>query len=190
MEIYAAMMGNIDFHVGRLLDYLRETDQYDDTFILFVSDNGAAGSYPARFANDYDNSLANIGKLDSFAEYGRGWAEAAMAPFREVKGSMAEGGVRAAAIASHGSLTDAGGISHAYLTMQDVMPTLLELAGAEHPGGSYRNRPTLPMRGKSFLNHLLAANDPVHDPAEAIGWELHGARARAGRLEAVMAGRR
>jgi len=177
MELYAALLHHFDEQIGRLIDYLKGADLYDNTLIVFMSDNGAAGSYPARFANGYDNSLANIGKLGSFAEYGRGWAEAAMAPFREVKGSMAEGGVRAAAIASHGSLTDAGGISHAYLTMQDVMPTLLELAGAEHPGGSYRNRPTLPMRGKSFLNHLLAANDPVHDPAEAIGWELHGARA-------------
>ena len=177
MEIYAAMMGNIDFHVGRLLNYLRETDQYDETFILFMSDNGASSSYRASMADGYDNSLANIGERDSFVEYGRGWAEAAMAPFRGVKGSMAEGGVRAAAIASHGSLNEAGGISHVYLTMQDVMPTLLELAGTEHPGESYQNRPTLRMRGKSFLHHLLGTDDLVHDPAEAIGWELHGARA-------------
>jgi arylsulfatase len=177
MELYAAMMGNLDSHVGRLLDYLRETNQLENTFVLFMSDNGASGSIPPSMARGFDNSLDNMGDRDSFVEYGRGWAEAAMAPFRGVKSSMAEGGVRAAAIASHGSIADPGGISQAYLTMQDVMPTLLELAGAEHPGDRYLNRPVLPMRGKSFLEHLRGAEESVHGSSETIGWELSGARA-------------
>ncbi len=177
MELYAAMMGNLDFHVGRLLNYLRETNQLEDTFVLFMSDNGASGGFPRSMAQGYDNSLENMGDRDSFVDYGRGWAEAAMAPFRGVKSSMAEGGVRAAAIASHGSLAEPGGISPAYLTMQDVMPTLLEIASVEHPGESYGNRPVLPLRGKSFLNHLRGAEDTVHGPTEAVGWELAGERA-------------
>ena len=76
MEIYAAMVANMDYHVGRLADYLRDTGEFDNTFILFMSDNGASGSAPAGFADGYDNSLANMGKRDSFVEYGRGWAEA------------------------------------------------------------------------------------------------------------------
>ena len=100
-----------------------------------------------------------------------------MAPFRGVKGSMAEGGVRAAAFVHYPSLKNDGGISHHFLTAQDVMPTLLEVAGAEHPGDFYHKRPTLPVRGKSFLSALQGSSQPVHSPDEAIGWELHGQRA-------------
>ena len=177
MEIYAAMMGNMDFHIGRLVDYLRETGQMANTFVLFMSDNGAAGGFPNAMANGYDNSVANMGDRDSFIDYGMGWAESAMAPFRDVKGTMAEGGVRAAAFATHNSLANPGGVSQVYLTMQDVMPTLLEVEGAEHPGSVYKDRPVLPMRGKSFLGHLRGADGPVHGPDETIGWELSGQRA-------------
>ena len=177
MEIYAAMVANMDHHVGRLAEYLRSIGEFDNTFILFMSDNGASGSAPASFAEGYDNSLANMGHRDSFIEYGRGWAEAATAPYRDVKGSMAEGGVLAAAFAAHASVTDKGGFSREYLTMQDVMPTLLQLTGVEPPAGEYNHRPVLPIRGKSFLNHLQGGDSPVHGVDEAIGWELHGQRA-------------
>ena len=177
MEIYAAMVANMDFHVGRLTEYLRDTGEFDNTFILFMSDNGASGSAPEGFAEGYDNSLANMGRRDSFIEYGLGWAEAATAPYRDVKGSMAEGGVLAAAFAAHATLADTGGISREYLTMQDVMPTLLQLAGVEPPTGEYNQRPILPIRGKSFLDHLQGGTSPVHASDEAIGWELHGERA-------------
>ncbi len=177
MEIYAAMMANMDYHIGRLVEHLRSIDELDDTFILFMSDNGASGSAPAAFAEGYDNSLANMGNRDSFVEYGRGWAEAATAPYRDVKGSMAEGGVLAAAFAVHGSVADSGGISREYLTMQDVMPTLLQLASARPPAGEYNHRPVLPIRGTSFLDHLQDGESPVHGSDEAIGWELHGQRA-------------
>ena len=177
MEIYAAMVANMDLHVGRLVEYLRDSGEFDNTFILFMSDNGASGSAPEAFAEGYDNSLANMGRRDSFIEYGLGWAEAGTAPYRDVKGSVAEGGVLAAAFAAHATLADTGGISREYLTMQDVMPTLLQLAGAEPPTGEYNHRPVLTMRGKSFLDHLQGGASPVHASDEAIGWELHGLRA-------------
>ena len=177
MEIYAAMVANMDYHVGRLAGYLRDTGEFDNTFILFMSDNGASSSAPAGFADGYDNSLANMGHRDSFIEYGPGWAEAATAPYRDTKGSMAEGGVLAAAFAAHATLSNIGGISREYLTMQDVMPTLLQLTGVEPPAGEYNHRPVLPIRGKSFLDHLQGGNSPVHGTDEAIGWELHGERA-------------
>ena len=177
MELYAAMVANLDYHIGRLVAYLRESGELDNTFILFMSDNGASGSFPNYMAEGFDNRLANMGERDSFIDYGLGWAEAATAPYRGVKGSMAEGGVLAAAFAAHGSIADPGAVSREYLTMQDVMPTLLRLAGAEAPVGEYGRRPVLPMRGRSFLAHLQGGETPVHGPDEAIGWELHGQRA-------------
>ena len=90
---------------------------------------------------------------------------------------MAEGGVLAAAFATHGSIASPGGIAREYLTMQDVMPTLLELAGTEAPAGEYNRRPVLPIRGKSFLGYLQGNDEAVRGPDEVIGWELHGQRA-------------
>jgi len=177
MEIYAAMIGNMDFHIGRLIDYLRETNQLHNTFILFMSDNGTASRFRPEYANNYDNSVENIGANNSFVAYGQGWAEAGMAPFRGVKGAMTEGGVRVAAFANHSSIHKPGRISQAYLTMQDVMPTLLKLAGAKHPGSQFNNRPVLAMRGSSFLDLLRVGDGSVHANDEVIGWELSGKRA-------------
>ena len=177
MEIYAAMVANMDFHVGRLIEYLRAIGEFENTFILFISDNGAASSTPAGMDEGYDNSVANMGDVDSFIDYGMGWAEAAMAPFRDTKSSMAEGGVLAAAFATHGPVASPGGVSRQYLTMQDVMPTLLTIAETEYPMGEYNHRPILSMRGKSFLGHLQGDATPVHDADEPIGWELSGQRA-------------
>ena len=176
MEIYAAMIGNMDFHIGRLIDYLRSTDQLQNTFILFMSDNGTAPSFRPSYANPYDNSIENIGAKDSFVAYGQGWAEAGMAPFRGVKGAITEGGMRVAAFAHHSSVNKPGGISQNYLTVQDVMPTLLQLAGAKHPGNQFNHRPVLTMRGSSFLDHLRGGDDPVHPSDEVIGWEFSGKR--------------
>ena len=177
MEIYAAMIGNMDFHIGRLIDYLRSTDQLENTFVFFMSDNGAAAGFRPSYAIPYDNSIENIGANDSFVAYGQGWAEAGMAPFRGVKGAITEGGTRVAAFARHSSVKNPGAIFQDYLTVQDVMPTLLQLAGVKHPGNQFNHRPVLSMRGSSFFDRLRGGDDPVHPSDEAIGWEFSGKRA-------------
>ena len=177
MEIYAAMVSNIDMQVGRVIEYLESIGERENTLILFMSDNGAAWSFPPAMGVGADNSLEKIGTRDSVTVYERGWAEAAMAPFREAKNSMAEGGTRTAAFIIHAGLERAGEVVHEYLTMQDVMPTLLDAAQVSHPGDEYKGRPIRPMRGASFLDYVDGAAGPVHGPDEAIGWELHGRRA-------------
>lgn len=79
MEVFAAMVDRIDFHIGRVVSYLDQSDELDNTFILFMSDNGAEGglleAYPILnggtladvVAKYYDNSLENLGQPDSFA---------------------------------------------------------------------------------------------------------------------------
>jgi len=87
MEIYAAMIENMDFHIGRLSEYLKETGQYDNTFIIFASDNGAEGNsvrdlasntwwLPATFDNRYDN----MGKKGSYIWRAHifGWVKAGL----------------------------------------------------------------------------------------------------------------
>lgn len=190
MELYAAMVENMDFHVGRIVDYLQESDQLDDTVIVFFSDNGASGSdssfRPVTLPRtDWDSTLPNMGREGSFVAIGRGWAEAATAPYRAVKGSLHEGGTLAAAFAYHrsGSVAEPGGIDHDYLSVMDVMPTLLEIAGTSHPGTVFQGQPVLPIRGRSFWPRVVGDTASIHGDTDVVPWmtsDRRGALVRGG----------
>ncbi|KAF2218773.1 alkaline-phosphatase-like protein [Elsinoe ampelina] len=105
MEVFAAMVESIDTNVGKVVDYLEQTGELDNTFICFMSDNGAEGaayeSYPLvqgemmqHLQKYYDNSLENLGRGNSFIWYGPRWAQASTAPSRLYKAFTTEGGVR------------------------------------------------------------------------------------------------
>jgi arylsulfatase len=88
MEIYAAMVENLDRHVGRLLRFLKDAGRYERTLVLFFSDNGAEGNPIDRLRANaawipkrFDNSLENLGRPGSYAWLGPGWAQATT-PFR------------------------------------------------------------------------------------------------------------
>jgi arylsulfatase len=68
-------------------------------------------------------------------------------------------------------------IGTAFSTVMDIAPTVLELAGATHPGTSYRGREVAPMRGSSLVDYLTGAAETVHDADTPTGWELFGRRA-------------
>ncbi|MCH7982284.1 MAG: sulfatase-like hydrolase/transferase, partial [Proteobacteria bacterium] len=89
MELYAAMVDNLDDHVGRLLDHLKANGEFENTIVIFMSDNGAAGEdfyHRGPFADyiqrEYDNSYEKMGTAESFVSYGMPWAEAGSAPFQ------------------------------------------------------------------------------------------------------------
>lgn len=105
MEVFAAMVECIDHNVGKVVDYLEQTGELDNTFVCFMSDNGAEGAayeaYPMvqgqmiqHLQKYYNNSLDNLGRGDSFIWYGPRWAQAATAPSRLYKAFTTEGGVR------------------------------------------------------------------------------------------------
>jgi arylsulfatase A-like enzyme len=73
MEIYAAMVENLDWNIGRLIRHLKDIGEYDNTFIFFQSDNGAEGSNVDQASAK--NTLDNIGKTGSYIGYGLRWAE-------------------------------------------------------------------------------------------------------------------
>jgi arylsulfatase len=93
MEIYAAMIENLDWNIGRLLARLKELNQFDDTIIFFLSDNGANPKDPAFYApnteetiaKDYNNRFGNYGKINSFISIGGAWAEVANTPLSYFK---------------------------------------------------------------------------------------------------------
>ena len=160
MELYAAMVENLDGHVGRLIEYLRANDLFDDTLIVFMSDNGAAhedfyNGQRRRFMQEaYDNTYENMGRTSSWVSYGAQWAEASTAPFSRHKYHTREGGIVAPLIVAGPGVAGAGTINTAYLTIMDMAPTFLEIVGAEYPAAPIR-----PMLGESLVDVL--AGDAV-----------------------------
>ncbi|MFL2546837.1 MAG: arylsulfatase, partial [Candidatus Rariloculaceae bacterium] len=193
MEIYAAMVENLDFHIGRLITHLAEIDELDNTVIVFMSDNGAESdelelnpTFAQRYIVNADNSYENLGRVDSFISYGPGWAQASTAPFRGAKGLVNEGGTRVPAFIFDGRGDLATGIDNQYLRVMDLSATLLELADAELPGDVYRGREVAEMAGRSFTGLLSGNHEPIYDENEAIGLELHGGKTlRRGRYKLV-----
>ncbi len=107
MSIYAAMVGNIDYQVGRLVQHLKNIGKYDDTYFFYTHDNGpnpkTASDYSGntkKFMGKFDNSYENMGRPNSFVSYDAGWAEAGATPFSYYKGTSGEGGVRVPLIIS------------------------------------------------------------------------------------------
>jgi len=169
MELYAAMVENLDGHVGRLLDYLKRSGQYDNTLVVFMSDNGAAGDdfyndgrYVDYIRQHYDNKFENMGGPDSFVSYGPPWAEAGSAPFKRYKGFTSEGGIVAALIVSGDGVAGAGRRSDAYLTVMDLAPSFIALAGANYP----QDGTVQAMRGSSMVPLLQNRAETVHDDQE------------------------
>ncbi|GAM86728.1 hypothetical protein ANO11243_047470 [Dothideomycetidae sp. 11243] len=190
MEIFAAMVECIDVNVGKVVSYLEATGELDNTFICFMSDNGAEGAayeaYPMvqgemmqHLQKYYDNSLANLGRGNSFIWYGPRWAQAATAPSRLYKAYTTEGGVRVPFVAQFPTSTPVpesakGGISPAFATVMDLAPTILEMAGCAHPAPTYQGRTVVHMRGASMLSYVSGQTSSVHDADHVTGWETCG----------------
>ncbi len=189
MELYAAMVENLDDHVGRLIDYLKANALYDNTLIVFMSDNGAAiedfynvGGYAPFLQENYDNTFENMGRPTSWVSYGPPWAEAGSAPFSRIKRYTREGGIMASMIAAGPGVGPRAAIEHAYLTVMDLAPTFLEIADAVYPtGGSI-----VPMLGESMTELWAGTASAVHDD-DYVTTLFHGGRAfiRQGRWKLV-----
>jgi arylsulfatase len=179
MELYAAMVENLDRHIGRLVDHLRSAGLYDSTLIIFASDNGAAaedfynvGPYQSRLREHYGNAYENMGRASSFVSYGPQWAEAGSAPFSRYKGYTREGGLVAPMIATGAGVALRGAINRAYVTVMDIAPTLLQVAGVGYPSdGAVR-----PMLGETMAPLLRGEAVEVHDPTY-VTTLYHGGRA-------------
>jgi arylsulfatase A-like enzyme len=146
MEIYAGMVANLDHNIGLLIQHLKDIAEYDNTFIMFHSDNGAEGwslggaGDPKTIdeANAADGVYQTLGTDNGLqtaktVKYGRRWAEVSAAPFAQFKGSQGEGGLSVPAIVhlpkQHKSMPTLIGFTH----VMDEAPTFLELAGVAPP---------------------------------------------------------
>lgn len=188
MELYAAMIEYMDDQIGRLIGHLKQTGEYDNTLILFISDNGAAGEDLGQlvaelapgsrewFETTYDNRPENWGRRGSCVEYGPAWAQVSSVPFRLFKGFETEGGIRAPLIISGPGVTHHGQLSRSVMHVMDIAPTLLEAAGVEHPAAGSGND-TAMLQGKSLWPLLAGREQQIRSESDWLGWELFGNRA-------------
>ena len=184
MEVYAAMIDYMDEQIARIFDYLKQIGEYDNTMIIFLSDNGANGNLPTaypgqtdEFLNSFDNSLENRGLINSFIETGPGWAQASMAPSRMFKAFTAEGGIRAPLLVKlPGTMPNAGTMDHSFFHVRDIMPTILDVAGIELTQ-NFNGRPVAPIQGGSVLDFLSGKVKSPYVGADQVGYELFGMKA-------------
>jgi len=184
MEVYAAMLDYLDEQILRVFDHLKETGEYNNTMILFFSDNGANGALPSaypgqtdEFLNSFDNSLDNRGLINSYIEMGPGWAQASMAPSRMFKGFTSEGGIRAPLIVKlPGTMSNAGLMSHEFIHVRDIVPTILDIADVSHPE-EFEGRAVHPLQGQSLLEYFSGEKETPYAGAAQVGYELFGLKA-------------
>ena len=182
MEAYAAMATAMDHEVGRLVDHLRATGRYDDTLILFVSDNGADPSQPERsprarewYESHYPKtSPDDLGKPGSFPSTGFSWARTSVTPLRQHKGQPGEGGMRVPFFAHYPKRLSGGRVTNAFGYATDLVPTVLEATGIATAAQGGMRRTGLDLDGTSLWRVLRGFKKRAHPPEEAIGYELMG----------------
>jgi len=191
MELYAGMVENMDFHVGRLMDHLKKIGEYENTVFVVFGDNGAEGTdlfgMIAGSPGSRDNLYAAIkwsqthpkawGDPGSWVGYGPMWAQVSMTPFSQYKGWIAEGGIRNALIVSGPAVKrQKGSINHGLMHVADIMPTLLEIAGAGYPK-TRDGRELPPLMGKSWGRVLAGQAESPRVEQDYLAWEIFGNRA-------------
>ncbi len=188
MEVYAAMIDCLDQGVGRVMRTLRDLGQFDNTLVLFLTDNGgcheSADIEQGTPRNTWADPNAMPGGSDSFDGYDRPWANASNTPFRMFKSWVHEGGISSPLICHWpdgikvrpGSVTDAPG------HVVDLMATCVDLADAAYPDAR-DGRPITPLEGRSLRPVFETGS---RDGQASIFWEHQGNRAvRIGRWKLV-----
>lgn len=179
MAAYAGMIDHMDVHIGRVIDHLKDTGQYDNTIIMYMPDNGPDWSQPNIGAADWFNerypntAVADIGVEGAYSSYGPPWAQVAAAHLSGFKTFSTEGGLRVPFIIRYPEWVDAGQTDE-FVFVTDLSATLLEIAGAEHPGTTYEGRDVFPMNAKSILPFMRGDTSTHRGADDWVGYELMG----------------
>lgn len=178
MATYAGAIDCIDQGVGRLIETLKKDKVYDNTLIVFMSDNGGCPEEVSRL----DNSYKAFGGPNSFEAVGEYWANASNTPFRMYKAWSHEGGIHTPFIVNWpGKTNQPGAFVNNPSHLIDLMPTFLEVSGAKYPT-IYKGQKIPPYEGRSmvplFLGKTLSDNRPLfweHEAKRAVRvkeWKL------------------
>ncbi len=178
MALHAAMIDRIDQEIGRVLAQLRAMGAWENTLILFLSDNGASAEMMVR-ADGHDPAAAP-GSAASYLCLGPGWSTVANTPFRRHKTWVHEGGIATPLIAHWpAGIADRGGLRHNPGHVIDLAATILDIAGVDAPEAP-------PAPGISLLPVFARDHAVSH---ESLWWYHEGNRAlRVGDWKIVAAG--
>ncbi len=177
MEVYAAMVDNMDQNVGKVLKTLKDLKKDENTLIVFISDNGAQGGF-----NSYNPlrrgkvlNTGPIGSSGSFDYQEQNWANLSNTPLRQYKNNFHEGGFSSPFIAWFPNKIKPGRIDKGTGHLIDLAPTFYELASIKYPE-NYNGIKTNSLVGKSLLPVLFGQASEVNR-GEPIFWERAGNRA-------------
>jgi arylsulfatase len=190
MELYAGIVQNIDWNVGRVTEFLRSEGILDNTLILLTSDNGANGiggldgavnNLSKRLTKSEDPDMVarvmqsgSLGNHTTWPTYPLGWTDVSSTPFRMFKTTTMNGGIRVPLLMHWPKGLPAGsGLRHQWVHVTDILPTLLEMIGASYPSAfnGYRTRG---LDGQSFLGVLR--DESAKRPQRGQHYELAGNR--------------
>jgi arylsulfatase A-like enzyme len=176
MELYAALVDNIDQNVGRIVSCLSSLGRLDNTLILITSDNGANGiggvegavnNLAKRLVKKEDPEWVRgmmeegrLGGVESWPAYPLGWTDVSSAPFRLYKQTTMNGGIRVPFIAHWPSgVSDTVAVRHQWVHVTDIVPTILDILDAAYPDriNGYRTRK---LDGVPFSAMLKDASAP------------------------------
>lgn len=197
MATYAAMVDRMDQSIGRLIAALKRMDHFDNTLILFLSDNGGCAEFMAedgwaKFFPDTTNDGRQIamgnrpdimpGGALTYQSYDKPWANVSNTPFRLFKHYVHEGGISTPLVAHWPKGFKPRGTPHAACHVVDILPTILEAAGATYQS-EIGGHEIQPMQGESLLG-LLKGKDWSRE--QPIFWEHEGNSAiRLGQFKLV-----
>jgi len=166
MEVFAGFLEHTDFHIGRLLEFLKSLDEFDNTLIMLISDNGASseggptGSVNENlFFNNVPESVEEnlrlideLGSPTTFNHYAWGWTWAGNTPFRRWKRETYRGGISDPLIVHYPKVIEAKGeVRSQYAHAIDMVPTVLEVLGIDPPA-SIKGVSQSPIEGTSFAH--------------------------------------
>jgi arylsulfatase A-like enzyme len=203
MEVYAAQVDRMDQGIARVLARLEELGRLDNTLVVFLSDNGGcAEELPPETAKEFVTAFVPMkmqtrdgeevvpgnhpglmpGPESTYQTYGRAWANLSNTPFREYKHWVHEGGISTPFLVHWpAGLADAEPLCTAPSQLVDVLPTLLEAAGADYPE-QRDGRAVPPAEGQSLLPVLRGERADER----TLCWEHEGNSAvRRGRWKLV-----
>ncbi len=167
MEVYAAMVDNLDQNIGQLIKYLKETKQLENTLIVFVSDNGAEGWDFSKMGMALQRNTGAVGTAGSNESYTKNWAQMSNMPFKSYKATPYEGGISTPFIARLPTVIPANTLKEGIVHFVDFIPTFLELTSVSYPK-TFNNVSTNPLVGESFADILMAHPDKVGKGGNAV----------------------
>ena len=148
MAIYAAQIDALDQGVGKVIKALKDRGQFDNTVIMFMSDNGACAEYISS-----GKRKAVDGKVDTYESYRINWANLSSTPYREYKHFTNEGGIASPLVVSYPNgiaKSDNGKWVDEYGYFADIMATCVDLSHAQYPK-KYKGNKIVPMQGVSLV---------------------------------------